>query len=172
MGIVPSRTSLHGRLWRRALSHADLERRLTDAYRPYHDSIAARLGSLSAGFGCALLLDCHSMPPAANGAQVIFGDLYGRSAAPWIAASASRIAAEAGFAAAANDPFAGGHVVERHGSPHLGVHALQIEIDRSLYLGADGAPDQGFDRVAELIETIALELGREMLGRRLAAAAE
>lgn len=172
LGIVPSRTSLHGQLWRRAISASDLESRLTDAYRPFHDSIAARLAAVAGRFGCALLLDCHSMPPAANGAAVIFGDRYGRSAAPWLAASAGRIAASAGLTAATNDPFAGGHVVERHGSPHVGVHALQIEIDRSCYLDADGAPSGGFDQVAALLETIALELGRELLDRRLAEAAE
>lgn len=172
LGIVPSRTSLHGHLWRRAISHADLERRLTDAHRPFHDSIAAKLDSLAERFGCALLLDCHSMPPAASGAAVIFGDRYGRSAAPWLVASASRIAADAGFAAAINDPFAGGHVVERHGAPHLGIHAVQIEIDRSCYLTAEGKPNRQFDRLATLIETIALELGRELLAHQVAAAAE
>ena len=172
LGIVPSRTSVHGHLWRRAISLADLERRLTDAYRPYHDSVAVNLEALVRHFGCALLLDCHSMPPAASGAAVIFGDRYGRSAAPWLVAAASRIAGEQGFAAAINDPFAGGHVVERHGAPHLGVHAVQIEIDRSCYLTPDGEPNPQFDRVAALIETVALQLGRDLLDQRLPAAAE
>ena len=88
------------------------------------------------------------------------------------ASSASRIAEDEGFSAAVNDPFAGGHVVERHGTPHLGVHALQIEIDRRLYLTRDDEPGVGFDRVAALIETIALELGRQLLDQPLADAAE
>ncbi|MBA2636406.1 MAG: N-formylglutamate amidohydrolase [Sphingomonas sp.] len=173
LGIVPSRTALHGHLWRRPISHPDLELRLTDAYRPYHDSIAARLGALVDRFGCALLLDCHSMPPAAGGGSaVIFGDRYGRSAAPWLAAGAARIAAEAGFAAAINDPFAGGHVVERHGAPHLSVHAVQIEIDRSCYLTPGGEPSVEFNRLATLIETLAMRLGHDLLDHQLAAAAE
>lgn len=172
LGIIPSRTALHGHLWRRSISHADLENRLTDAHRPFHDAIAAKLDGLAKRFGCALLLDCHSMPTAANGAALVFGDRYGRSAAPWLVASASRIAAAQGFCAAINDPFAGGHVVERHGAPHLGVHAVQIEIDRRCYLTAEGEPGGEFDRVAALIETIALELGRELLEHRLATAAE
>lgn len=172
LGIVPSRTALHGHLWRRPISHPDLELRLADAYRPYHDSIAARIGALVERFGCALLLDCHSMPAAANGAGVVFGDLYGRSAAPWLAPSARLIAAGAGFEATINDPFAGGHVVERHGAPHLGVHALQIEIDRSCYLTPQGEPGAGFNRLATLIETLAMRLGRDLLDHQLAAAAE
>ncbi|MBA2772005.1 MAG: N-formylglutamate amidohydrolase [Sphingomonas sp.] len=172
LGIVPSRTALHGHLWRRSISRSDLEHRLADAYRPFHGAIAANLDTLAQRFGCALLLDCHSMPPAASGAALVFGDRFGRSAAPWLVAGASRIAAEEGFSAAVNDPFAGGHVVERHGAPQLGVHAVQIEIDRRCYLTDAGEPNGEFDRVAALIEMIALELGRQLLDHRLAAAAE
>jgi N-formylglutamate amidohydrolase len=71
-----------------------------------------------------------------------------------------------------NDPFAGGHVVERHGAAHLGIHALQVEIDRRCYLTDESEPSEQFDRVARFLERLALELGRELLGSRLAAAAE
>ncbi len=172
LGIVPSRTARHGNLWRRSISLPDLEQRLAGAYRPYHDAVAANLDALTRRFGCALLLDCHSMPPAAGGAAVVFGDRYGRSAAPWLAAGASRIAAKQGFSAAINDPFAGGHVVERHGAPHLGIHAVQIEIDRRCYLTDGGEPGREFDRIAVLIKTVAVELGRQLLEQRLATAAE
>lgn len=172
LGIIPSRTALHGQIWRRSTSHGELEHRLGDAHRPYHDSIAAGLDALAQRFGCALLLDCHSMPAAASDAAIVLGDRYGRSAAPWLAVNASRIAAEQGYSAAVNDPFAGGHVVERHGAPHLGIHAVQLEIDRRCYLTEAGEPNAQFDRVAALIERIALELGRQLLDQRLAAAAE
>ena len=172
LGIVPSRTALHGHLWRRSISHSDLQHRLAQAHSPFHDAIAAGLDSLAQRFGCALLLDCHSMPPAASGAALVFGDRYGRSAAPWLVASAARIAADEGFSAAVNDPFAGGHVVQRHGAPHLAVHAVQIEVDRRCYLTSAGEPSSGFDGIARLIETIALDLGRQLLDHRTAAAAE
>lgn len=166
LGIVPSRTALHGQLWRRSISNADLQLRLDDAHRPYHQGIAERLDGLVARFGCALLLDCHSMPAAASSADVVFGDRYGRSAAPWLAAEASKIAAARGFRVSVNDPFAGGHVVERHGAPHTGVHALQIELGRDCYLTAQGEPSEAFDRCSALIEAIALVLGRALLDRR------
>jgi N-formylglutamate amidohydrolase len=172
LGIVPSRTAAHGHLWRRSISSAELEQRLADAYRPYHVAIEEQLGLLQDRFGCALLLDCHSMP-AANGVKpVVVGDRFGRSAAPWLTAAALEIASVAGFCAAANDPFAGGHVLDRHGSPHKGVHALQIEVDRAAYLTPAGAPNAGFDRVAALIEALTVGLGRVLLDHRLAAAAE
>lgn len=173
LGIVPSRTALHGHLWRRAISQSDLERRLNEAYRPYHDAIAANIERLVQRFGGALLLDCHSMPtPSGGGPALVFGDRYGRSAAPWVIARACRIAQEQGFEAAANDPFAGGHVVERHGAPHRNVHALQIEVDRACYLTARGEPSRQFDRVAALIESLAAGLGGDLLGSQLPAAAE
>ena len=166
LGIVPSRTALHGQLWRRPIPHDDLELRIADAHRPYHQAIAARLDALVERFGCALLLDCHSMPSAASEADVVLGDRYGRSAASWLAAAASKIAAARGFSASINDPFAGGHVIDRHGAPHLGVHAVQIELGRGRYLTADGGPSGGFDACAALIETIAVKLGTELLERR------
>ena len=85
----------------------------------------------------------------------------------------SRSASRSGFEAALNDPFAGGHVIERHAQPGAGIHALQIEIDRRCYLDARLAkPGAGFDRVAALIETLAVELGEALIGRQYATAAE
>jgi N-formylglutamate amidohydrolase len=172
LGIVPSRTTAHGHLWRRPIGWDELERRLDEAYRPYHRAIEEQLALLLDRFGCALLLDCHSMPPAKDAKPVVFGDRYGRSAAPWIIAEALQVAEELGFAAAANDPFAGGHILDRHGSPPDSVHALQIEIDRRCYLDAAGEAGPGLDRVAALIEAIAIRLGTALLDRRIAAAAE
>ncbi len=172
LGIVPSRTAAHGHLWRHPISRDELERRLDEAYRPYHRAIEQQLALLVDRFGCALLLDCHSMPPSQGSAQVVFGDRFGRSAAPWLLSAALSIAGKAGFSAAANDPFAGGHIAERHGSPQDGVHALQIEIDRRCYLTAGGEPGGRFDEIAAMIESLAVSLGTELLERRLPAAAE
>ncbi|HEX6604693.1 MAG TPA: N-formylglutamate amidohydrolase [Sphingomicrobium sp.] len=174
LGIVPARTPQHGFLWRRPIDNAQLEARLDQAYRPYHDSIAALLGGLHARFGCAVLLDCHSMPPPADGiAPVVIGDCHGRSAGSWVSREAVRIAGDCGFAAGLNDPFAGGHVVERHANPAANVHALQLELDRRLYLDeALSGPGPGFDSAARLIDTLAAGLGEFLLGQRFATAAE
>lgn len=172
LGIIPSRTAAHGHLWRQPISGSELERRLQDAYFPYHRAIEDQLKLLVARFGCALLLDCHSMPPSKGASQIVFGDRFGRSAAPWLMAQALAVASEAGFTAAANDPFAGGHVLDRHGSPHTGVHALQVEVDRRCYLTQSGEPSGRFDEVAGLLEKLAARLGGLLLERRLPAAAE
>lgn len=172
LGIVPSRTAAHGHLWRGPISGRELERRLEQAYRPYHRSIEEQLSLIVDRFGCALLLDCHSMPGSTSTPAIVFGDRYGRSAAPWLVSEALAVAGEAGFTAAANDPFAGGHILDRHGSPQDGIHAIQVEIDRQCYLDSGGRPAGQFDEVAALIETLAVRLGKALLSRRLAAAAE
>lgn len=174
LGIVPARTQQHGYLWRRAISQAQLEERIEQVHRPYHRAIERELGVLLERFGCALLLDCHSMPPPPAGVPpVIFGDCRGRTADEWLSREALAIAQGCGFHARLNDPFAGGHVIERHARPAGGVHALQIELDRRCYLDeALNRPGAGFDKAALLIETLAVELGEALLGQQYATAAE
>ena len=174
LGLVPSRTYRHGALWRRPVDRSEFNRRLEQVYRPFHMAIEERLASLQATFGEAVLLDCHSMPDRPGmAADIVIGDRYGETAAGWVTAEAARIATEAGYRVALNDPYAGGAIVARHGRPDDQVHALQIEINRATYLLADGrTASRGFDRVAGLIETLATGLGQLMLERPLRDAAE
>jgi N-formylglutamate amidohydrolase len=174
LGIIPARTPNHGFLWRRAITGRQLHDRLEQAHRPYHRAIDEQLGLLADRFGCALLLDCHSMPPPPAGIPpIVFGDCRGRSAEPWVGLEAIRIAGECGFKAGLNDPFAGGHIIDWHSDPERGIHALQIEIDRRAYLDPSlTAPGPGFDRAASLLETIAVRLGEALLDRQFATAAE
>jgi len=171
LGIVPSR-SIRGRLWRRPIDQAELKRRVGEAHEPFHDAIAQELERLEAEHGWALLIDCHSMPRRSGQAEIVIGDRHGGSAAPWLAEEAARIARQNGWSAALNDPYAGGHVVERHGRPERGVHALQLEIDRSCYLARDlRSPGPGFDKAARLVETLAFQLA-DALGTPNVIAAE
>lgn len=174
LGIVPARTQQHGYLWRRAITPKQLDERLSQAHRPYHEAIEAQLAALVGRFGCALLLDCHSMPPPPEGVPaIVFGDCRGKTAHAWISSEAVAVAQRSGFAAGLNDPFAGGHVIERHGRPANGIHALQIEIDRRCYLDERlQRPGKGFDKVASLVEAVAVELGQSLIGRQYATAAE
>jgi N-formylglutamate amidohydrolase len=174
LGIVPSRTQQHGYLWRRPIGPEQLGERLDQAHRPYHRALEEQIGLLIDRFGCAFLLDCHSMPPPPKGtAPIIFGDRRGRTADAWVSRDAMEIARRCGFEVGLNDPFAGGHVIERHANPARGVHALQLEVDRRSYLDAKlSEPGPGFDRLAGFIETLVVELGRALLGRQFATAAE
>jgi N-formylglutamate amidohydrolase len=174
LGIVPARTPAHGFLWRRPITGQQLEDRLDQAHRPYHRAIEDQLGQLIDRFDCAILLDCHSMPPPPAGIPpIVFGDCHGRTADSWVSREAVRIAGDLGFPAGLNDPFAGGHIIARHSAPARGVHALQIEIDRRAYLDPRlAAPGAGFDRAALLIDALAVRLGEALLGRQFATAAE
>ena len=174
LGVVPARTLRHGHLWRRSIDRKELERRLDAAHRPYHRAVETGLAALVDRFGEAILIDCHSMPPAQSGIPpVVFGDRRGRSADHWVGRAAMRIARECGLESRLNHPFAGGHVAERHGRPVRGVHAIQVEIDRSIYLdSALKEPGPGFDHCAKLIERLAVGLGEMLLQRRFATAAE
>lgn len=172
LGIIPGRTPAHGPLWRQPIARHELEERLEQAHRPYHRAIEEQLARILDRFGCALLIDCHSMPPPDGSPQVIIGDRYGQSAAPWVTSEAVKIVTSMGFRAGVNQPFAGGHVVQRHGAPQMGIHAVQIELDRRCYLADDSTPGPGFARTARLFEQLSLRLGQFLLDRRFAQAAE
>jgi N-formylglutamate amidohydrolase len=159
LGLVPARLAGAGGLWRGRMSRDELQRRVATIHRPYHAALAKALAAARKRYGFAILLDCHSMPPRPQGdagAGVVFGDRFGATASSQVVMSAVGAAEALGFTAACNEPYAGGHVVERHGRPDDGIHALQIEIDRSLYLdGTLKEAGDGFDRAARLIAAVA-----------------
>ena len=163
LGIVPGRCLTHGRLWRRPIDRAELERRIAEAHAPFHAAIGEALERLVAVHGWALLIDCHSMPHRRGQAEIVIGDRHGASAMPSLADRAAQIARGDGWSVALNDPYAGGYVVERHGRPDRRIHALQLEIDRSCYLTRDSRAGPGFDRAARLIEALALGLAEALV---------
>lgn len=137
LGIVPQR--LGGRsLWRAPTPDAAVGARVARCHRPYHAAIAEALAAARARHGHALLIDCHSMPPITSGrgkgARIVFGDRHGTSAAPAIVGDLIGAARHEGLHPALNTPYAGAYTLERHGRPHEGIHAIQFELDRSLYL--------------------------------------
>lgn len=150
LGLIPRRLSGAGDLWRGRLAIAEVEARIIDVHRPYHALLADRLAGILDRHGVAILLDLHSMPPLASqggdpAPRVVIGNRYGQSAAPWVTARVAHICDRHGLNWRENSPYAGGHIVERHGRPARGIHAVQVELDRSLYLDAalsDCVPDR------------------------------
>lgn len=174
LGLVPRRTAAAGDLWRGRLSGADVAQRIAEDHRPYHAALAEALAAARARFGTAVLLDLHSMPSLGRGeAQVVLGDRFGRSAAARFVGRAEAVARGLGFGVAINSPYAGGHILDRHGRPPSGVHALQLEIDRACYLDARGrALGTGFAAVVTLVRETILALADEALAPTLPLAAE
>jgi N-formylglutamate amidohydrolase len=118
-------------------------KRIETIYRPYHRALAALLNEAHQATGQVLLVDCHSMPSSAvddiqgpheRRIDVVLGDRFAASCAPEVTEVAERCLARAGLNVVRNRPYAGGFFTENHGRPRLGRHALQIEINRSLYM--------------------------------------
>ncbi len=178
LGLVPSRIGGAGPIWRERLSRAELVRRIDEVHRPYHAALEAALALARDRFGASILLDCHSMPPrprdaGTNAATVIFGDRHGTTMSADLLDAAVEAARALGYRTACNAPYAGGYVVGRHGRPQHGLHALQIELDRSIYLDEDlRGPGPGFEGACRLIAAVAGALERRLLGGVEAIAAE
>lgn len=156
LGLVPRRTAAAGELWSRRLAGGEVDARIAADHRPYHAALAALLERTRARFGLAVLLDVHSMPPiAGNPARLVIGDRFGRAAAQRFVRRLETTARAHSVPYAINTPYAGGHILERHADPHGGVHAIQLEIDRSLYLDrALDAPGPGMPAVVRLLRTM------------------
>ncbi len=176
IGLIPSRIAGAGPIWRAPIARAELDRRIREIHQPYHEAVAATLRLARERFGAALLLDVHSMPPrdpASGDAPIVIGDRHGTSAAAALRAAAVATAGAFGYRAGVNAPYSGGHVVARHGRPERGVHALQLEIDRSLYLDAAlAAPGPGFDTTRAFIAALVAALEAALAGAAPAIAAE
>jgi N-formylglutamate deformylase len=127
-------------IYRCKLPFAEAERRIRQCWEPYHQALAALIMATQAAFDVCLLIDCHSMPAhgmAARGgidADIVLGDAYGTSCAPSVTRFVERSMAAQGYAVRRNDPYAGGFVTRHYGAPAEGVHVLQIEVARRLYM--------------------------------------
>lgn len=174
IGLIPSRISGAGAIWRDRIPQSEYRRRVEAIHRPYHEALAAALDDARDRFGAAILLDCHSMPPRPQaGAMIVFGDRHGTSTARGYVDVAMRATRRLGYGAAYNVPYAGGYIVARHGRPQRGVHALQMEIDRSAYLDADlRAPGPGFAAACRLVADVMAALEDRLFGTDLGIAAE
>ncbi|MFN3370269.1 MAG: N-formylglutamate amidohydrolase [Sphingomonadaceae bacterium] len=151
----------------RPIPAAEARARIEVLHRPWHAAIAEGLAAARRRHGFALLLDVHSMPrlDLPRPAELVLGDRHGTSAAPglvhWLANAFTR----AGLRVALNEPYAGGHTLERHGRPALGVHAIQLEFDRTLYMDpATLVPHVGLATLAETIATILARLAIDLPG--------
>lgn len=174
LGVVPRRAPGFGDVWNRRLYDEEVRGRLAQHHRPYHAAVADALAAARAVFGVAVLVDLHSMPPLGTGKpQLVFGDRFGRSAAPQYVQRLEEEARAAGLRHGLNVPYAGGHVIDRHGQPASHVHAVQIELDRALYLDpALDRPGEGLARTAAVVRRMIDALADEAVGGGQLLAAE
>jgi N-formylglutamate amidohydrolase len=137
IGVIPRIVRDGAEIYRGKLSPAEAEARIARLYRPYHAALAKLVAETFARFGAAVVVDCHSMPSGPSVPSIVFGDCHGTSASPLLLRHAECVFEESGFSTARNAPYAGGFTTHHYARRETGIHALQIEVNRGLYLDED-----------------------------------
>ena len=145
----------------------DAIRRIEGLYKPYHRALRRLFTRVHRDFGAAMLIDCHSMPSATGSkderprADVVLGDRYGTSCVPVLIETIETILRARGYVVSRNKPYAGGFITEHYGNPAVGLHAVQLEINRALYMDERRFErSAGFAAMAADLELVAEELAR------------
>ncbi|WP_213684691.1 N-formylglutamate amidohydrolase [Roseicyclus sp.] len=164
LGVIP-RVVANGRaIYRGKITRAEAEARIAQVWRPYHAALEGLMQTAHASFGEAVLLDFHSMPHEALDAvvrpgrprpQVVLGDRFGASASGEILDALEDGFLGEGLRVIRNAPFAGAFVTQHYGRPSRGWHAVQIEIDRGLYMDERSLrPNADFEKLGEVITRV------------------
>ncbi|KPH05717.1 N-formylglutamate amidohydrolase [Rhizobium leguminosarum] len=140
LGTIPRIVAENMEIYARRLPVQEGLDRVEAVYKPYHATLRRLIARTHVQFGFGVLIDCHSMPGNVRVAgytarpDFIIGDRYGTSASAELSRAAIAILEEMGFAAIRNKPYAGGFITEHYGRPSRGLHALQIEVNRAIYV--------------------------------------
>ena len=157
-------------IYRRKLTFAEARGRIEGVHRPYHRALRALVDDARRRHRQVALIDWHSMPSAASasgertrrGCDMVLGDRYGTACAPALTRLVERELEAMGYRVARNAPYAGGYTTEFYGRPAEGVHALQIEINRAVYLDeAALQPTAGFARLKRDLERLIKVMARD-----------
>ncbi|MBN9263130.1 MAG: N-formylglutamate amidohydrolase, partial [Hyphomicrobium sp.] len=153
--------------------------RIERLYKPFHGALASLIDATARRFGAAMLIDCHSMPSSSTGyvgpqrPDFVLGDRFGASCDGRLTRFLREELTALGYTVHLNRPYAGGYITEYYGRPQRGLHALQIEINRALYLNERTFEKKpGFAVVERHLRTVVARLFNElpgMLGGREAA---
>ncbi|MEE2720518.1 MAG: N-formylglutamate amidohydrolase [Pseudomonadota bacterium] len=170
LGTIARVVSSGQDIYPRKLTFAEAADRIDRYYRPYHKALENLIADTRRRFGYCVIVDCHSMPSiggpldpdAGRGrANFIIGDCFGSACAPYITDAVERTISGFGYGVARNKPFAGGFTTRHYGQPRDGVHAVQIEINRGLYMNEINIEKNGsFDRIAAQMTDVIAALAR------------
>lgn len=155
LGTIPRVVSDTTNIYSAPLAVEEGLQRIERVYRPYHDTLRRLLAQTHVAFGLAILIDCHSMPSNIRGSasrvrpDFVLGDRFGASCMAELTDCAATTLQRLGYTVCRNKPYAGGFITEHYGRPARGLHALQIEVNRSLYMDEFRLePNRGFDRLS------------------------
>ncbi|MFQ6551204.1 N-formylglutamate amidohydrolase [Aestuariibius insulae] len=168
LGVVP-RVVANGRaIYRGKISLDEAKARVDQVWHPYHDGLQTLIDESRSLFGHAILIDCHSMPheaidcvsqPGFPRPDVVLGDRFGASAGQNIIDRIEAVFTNAGLRVVRNMPFAGAYIVQQYGRPSRAQHAVQIEIDRALYMDeARIVPNENFAGFQKLIDEVIVDI--------------
>lgn len=170
LGVIPRVVAGGRAIHPGRLPRAEADRRLAAHWHPWHRALDKLLSERRDRFGASLLIDCHSMPHDAvahlhqsDGAppEIVLGDRHGAACAPALMNRVEQAFRAAGFRTARNIPFAGGYITQTYGRPSSRSHAIQVEIDRSLYMEeASVTPHAGFDDIRQRLAQVTAQLAR------------
>ena len=165
-------------IYRSRLPLAAAFARIEHLYKPFHEALGRLIAATQATFGAAVLIDCHSMPSSTSAQSgprpdIVLGDRFGTSCDGRLTRHVRDLLAADGFQVQLNRPYAGGFITEHYGRPERGVHALQIEINRAIYLDERSlTKSAGFEalraRLAALVRRLIVELPLEPPHRQAA----
>ena len=163
LGVIPTMLSETTQIYKKPLSYRAARARLAALYHPYHDALQELITEASLGFGSVLLIDCHSMPGFApmgsRRPDIILGDRFGVSCHPETIARVEDIFRKQGYNVTRNYPYAGGYVTQHYGKPRAGIEALQIEINRDLYLNpVTMKKKRGYEALAAALKIVVAEI--------------
>jgi N-formylglutamate amidohydrolase len=181
LGVIPRVVAGGRSIYSGKISHDEAQRRITQYWRPYHEMLQKLLDHTRQRHGQAVLIDCHSMPhEATNGVaksgirrpDVVLGDRFGASATGEVVDRLEAAFVDAGFVVTRNAPFAGAYITQAYGRPSKGQHAVQVEIDRSIYMNEQLIrPNGNFEAVQAALRDVVQEAA--MIGQgRIPLAAE
>ncbi|GJM01841.1 MAG: N-formylglutamate amidohydrolase [Rhodomicrobium sp.] len=148
-------------IYRHPLSLEEALWRITNFYLPYHRQLRQLIDMQLQRYETAILIDCHSMPSRAKRsdgtscADIIIGDRFGTASHPDLVSYLVDLLKDVGLSVAVNSPYAGGYITEHYGRPDDGVHAIQVEINRSLYMDEVAIePHSGFIEVSSALKAV------------------
>jgi N-formylglutamate amidohydrolase len=140
LGTIPRVVGDGQEIYRERLSVDDALARIEALYKPYHRALRRLINKAHQAFGTVVVVDCHSMPSIGvsrdepRRPDVVIGDRYGTSCAPLLADMVEETMSRLGYSVGRNKPYAGGFITEHYGNPASGLHTVQLELNRAIYM--------------------------------------
>ena len=160
LGTIPRVVGDGQEIYSERIAVDDALARIEQLYKPYHRALRRLINKAHRAFGTAIVVDCHSMPSVGVSREeprrpdVVIGDRYGTSCASVLADTVEETMSRLGYSVGRNKPYAGGFITEHYGNPASGLHTIQLELNRAIYM--DERRRSRGERFAQVAEDFAV----------------